>query len=201
MSCKTPSLYFHVSASFHHWFIYHKGDFPPDILKTVHQKVRTFEPVWNQYEKDILYSIPHYTGVTFPYTEIHVYYFVNPSYRPIPCIPDPVCINMAGNPDINLILLYLIHELVHVNIQFCNQFNALSLTLQEVIAYTVGNQVLKDILKEKALPIIKSFTIPWPYNFPHIAQHYTLDLTNTTILNLIKTGELTDKPITENHQR
>jgi hypothetical protein len=92
---------------------------------------------------------------------------------------------------LTLHVLYLIHELVHVIMQFDTRFSLLSLETQEAIAYVVGNKTLVDILGEKASPIIEKFTIPWPYDFPRIAQKYKkIPVGKTTILELVEKGIL-----------
>jgi hypothetical protein len=92
----------------------------------------------------------------------------------------------------NLHLLYLIHELVHVIMQFDSRFSLTPHDTQEGIAYIVGNKVLEDILGRNSRPIIDLFTIPWPYDFPATAQKYKrkICLDNTTVLELLEKGIL-----------
>ena len=186
-----PSVYFHISYSFHKWFLYHRGDFNPDLLNNLKEKVRSFEKLWTRHEDAVLTSIPHYTGIQWPYREIHVYCFENAQYYAVPCISDPVSINMTGK-NLNLHLLYLIHELVHVIMQFDSRFSCKPLDTQEGIAYIVGNKVLEDILGRNSRPVIDLFTIPWPYDFPATAQKYKrkICLDNTTVLELLEKGIL-----------
>lgn len=186
-----PRVFFHVSYSFHKWFLYHRGDFHPDTLNTLKEKVYHFEEMWTMYEKKVLELIPYYTGVQWPYTEIHVYCFENAHYYSVPCISDPVSINMTGE-NLELHLLYLIHELIHVIMQFDEKTCQLSLDAQEAAAYFVGNKVLEDILGDSAHCVIKSFTIPWPYDFLRIAQEFKekINLDEDTILTLIEKKRL-----------
>ena len=186
----TPRVFFHVSYSFHKWFLYYKGDFNPDSLDTLKEKVHTFEKLWSNYEEKILKLIPEYTGVLWPYIEIHVYCFENAEYYPVPCISDPVSINMTGGPP-ELQLLYLIHELVHVITQFDTRFSHLSLDTQEAISYFVGNRVLEDIL-EDAWETIDLFTVRWPYDFVRIAEKFKgrIDLHQGTVLDFLEKGIL-----------
>jgi len=113
----------------------------------------------------------------------------SPEYHAVPCISDPVAINMSGE-NLQLLLLYLIHELVHSIMQFDQRFSHLSLDEQEAAAYFVGNRVLEDILGENASSVIEAFTIPWPYDFPRIAKEYEgkINLDQDTILGLINKG-------------
>lgn len=186
----TPRVFFHVSYSFHKWFLYYNGDFNPDSLNKLKEKVHTFEELWSNYEEKILDLIPEYTGVLWPYTEIHVYCFENAEYYPVPCISDPVSINMTGEP-LELHLLYLIHELVHVITQFDSRFSRLSLDTQEAISYFVGKRVLEDILKD-ARNIIELFTVRWPYDFVGIAEKFKgrIDLHQGTVLDFLEKGTL-----------
>ncbi len=186
-----PQVFFHVSFSFHKWFLYYKGDFAPDRLDNLKEKVKKFEQVWTTHEERILTLIPTYTGVLWPYTELHVYCFENAPYYPVPCISDPVSINMTGE-NLELHVLYLIHELVHVITQFDERFSKVPLDTQEAIAYFVGNKVFEDVLKDDAYPIIELFTIPWPYNFPKIAEQFKgkINVEEDTVLNLIEKGIL-----------
>ena len=185
-----PQVYFHISYSFHKWFLYHRGDFNPENLEPFKKKVHHFEILWTTHEEKILSLLPHYMGVQFPFTEIHVYCFENADYYPVPCISDPVSINMSGE-QFNLHLLYLIHELVHVIMQFDTRFSTLSLDTQEAISYVVANKTLIDILGDEASPVIDIFTIPWPYDFPRIAKEFKkIPIDETTILELIQKGIL-----------
>lgn len=186
-----PCVFFHVSYSFHKWFLYYKGDFNPDLLDGLKEKVYRFEKVWSIHEKTVLPLIPQYTGMQWPYTEIHVYCFENPDYYSVPCISDPVSINMTGE-NLELHLLYLIHELVHVVMQFDEKGSQLSLDAQEAAAYFVGNKVLEDILGDNAHPVVKMFTISWPYDFLRIAKEFKerINLDEDTILTLIEEGTL-----------
>jgi hypothetical protein len=189
-SDRIPHVYFHISYSFHKWFLYHRGDFDPLNLESLKKKVSHFETVWASHEEKVLTTLPYYMGVQFPFTEIHVYCFENADYYPVPCISDPVSINMTGD-HLTLHVLYLIHELVHVIMQFDTRFSLLSLETQEAIAYVVGNKTLVDILGEKASPIIEKFTIPWPYDFPRISKKYKkIPVGKTTILELVEKGIL-----------
>lgn len=184
-----PQLYFHVSYSFHKWFLYHKGDFSPEFLDGLKEKVVQFEKLWAVHEKEILTLIPRYTGIGWPFSEIHVYCFENAEYYPVPCIADPVSINITGD-DLHLFLLYLVHELVHVIIQFDDRFNHVSLDTQETIAYFVGNRVCEDVLKEKAHRVIELFTVQWPYNFSRIAEEFKgkINVDENTVRELIEKG-------------
>ena len=186
-----PQLFFHISYSFHKWFLYYKGDFNPGYLRTLKDKVSLFETIWASYEKSILTLIPKYVGASWPFREIHVYCFENPEYYAVPCISDPLSINMSGG-DLQLFLLYLIHELVHFIMQFDERFSKLSLDAQEAAAYFVGNRVLEDILGHDAHFAIEAFTVPWPYDFPRIAREYKgiIDLDQSTIRELIEQGSL-----------
>ncbi len=181
-----PRIYFHVSYSFHKWFLYHRGDFDPECLDSLKRKVIAFEALWTAHEDEILTLIPLYMGVGWPFTEIHVYCFENAEYYPVPCISDPVSINMTGE-DLHLFLLYVIHELVHVIMQFHTTFSSASLRTQEAIAYFVANEVLSDVVSD-ASSVIKSFTIPWPCNFPQIAEEFKkkVNLEEHTALELLE---------------
>ncbi len=186
-----PQLYFHVSYSFHKWFLYYRGDFTPHSLDTLKEKVFLVEKMWRKYEEKVLTLIPEYVGVGWPYKEIHAYCFENPEYNPVPCISDPLSINMSGE-NLQLFLLYLIHELVHLITFFDERFSTISLEGQEVIAYFVANRVLEDILGDGASSVIELFTVPWPYDFPRIAEKYKgrINLGQRTILDLIGDGTL-----------
>lgn len=185
-----PEIIFHVSYPFHKWFLYYKGDFDPHFLDNLRKKVITFEKLWTAHEKKVLTLLPSYVGVGWPYTEIHVYCFENAEYYDVPCISDPVSINMTGD-NLELFLLYLIHELVHVIIQFDSRFSRLSLNSQEAVAYFVGNKVLEDIMEDPH-PVIDLFTVFWPYNFVEMAAKFKdkVNLTGTTVLELIERGIL-----------
>jgi len=189
-----PQIFFHVSYSFHKWFLYHRGDFDFRSMDNLKNKVIQFEKLWTDHEEKALKSIPIYVGALWPFKEIHVYCFESPEYYAVPCISDPVSINMDGE-NLHLWLLYLIHELVHLIMQFDQHFSNLSRDEQEATAYFVGNTVLEDILGENAIPIIKAFTIPWPYDFPRIAKEFEgkINLEKNTILNLINKGILGKK--------
>lgn len=152
-----------------------------------------FEKLWADHEEKILILIPKYLGAPWPFTEIHVYCFENPEYYPVPCISDPVSINMSGD-NMRLHLLYFIHELVHLIMQFDQHFSNLSLDEQEAAAYFVGNRVLEDVLKKDAHTIIEAFTISWPFDFPRIAKEYErkIDLDEDTVLSLIEKGVIGD---------
>jgi hypothetical protein len=170
--------------------LYYKGDFDPDYLTKLKEKVVKLEQLWSLHEKKILQLISKYTGVHWLYKEIHVYCFQNAPYYDVPCIADPVSINMGGE-NVGLHLLYLIHELVHVitqNAPFCQA----SLDTQEAIAYFVGNKVLEDILGEAAHTVIDLFTIPWPYDFCRIATMYKgkINLDQYTVVALLEKGIL-----------
>jgi hypothetical protein len=184
-----PCVFFHVSYSFHKWFLYHRGDFQPAYLDNLREKVCQFEKFWNTHEPTILTLISQYTGLQWPYTEIHVYCFENAQYYPVPCISDPVSINMTGEPQ-SLHVLYLIHELVHVITQFDDQGSSLSLDAQEAIAYFVGNRVLEDIVGKDAHPVIRMFTISWPYDFPKMVEQFKekMNIDEYTIVDLIEKG-------------
>ncbi len=186
-----PQVFFHVSYSFHKWFLYYKGDFTHELLDKLKDKVVQFEKLWMNHEKDVSTLIPRYVGAGWPFQEIHVYCFENAEYYPVPCIADPVSINMTGD-NLHLFLLYLIHELVHVIIQFDHRFSHLSLDAQEASAYFVGNKVCEDILGDRARAVIELLTIPWPHNFPKIAEEFKgkIDLDEDTILGLIEKGIL-----------
>ena len=185
-----PHLIFHISFSFHKWFLYYKGDFDPDSLTTLKEKVVNLEQLWSPHEKKIFQLISDYTGAPWLYNEIHVYCFKNAPYYDVPSIADPVSINMGGE-NVGLHFLYLIHELVHVitrDAPFCNA----SLDTQEAIAYFVANKVLEDILGECAHAIIDLFTIPWPYDFLKIAKMYKekIKLDQYTAAALLEKGLL-----------
>jgi len=184
-----PQLYFHVSYSFHKWFLYYKEDFTLGLLNSLKEKLYRFERLWADNEEKVLTLIPEYLGASWPFKEIHVYCFESPEYHSVPCISDPVSINMSGE-NLQLLLLYLIHELVHSIMQFDQRFSHLSLDEQEAAAYFVGNKVLEDILGENAGSVIRIFTIPWPYDFPRIAKEYErkIDLDKNTVLSLINKG-------------
>ncbi len=182
-----PSLYFHVSYSFHKWFLYYKGDFDPVYCEELKRKVVLFEDLWKKYEDRILTLISQYTGAEWPYTEIHVYCFENPDYYDVPCISDPVSLNMKGeNSDLHL--LYLIHELIHVITQFDDRIKTLPLDTQEAVVYFVGNRILGDVIGEKAHTTIDLFTVPWPYDFCKIAQKYKGINGEDTVIGLIEKG-------------
>ena len=125
-------------------FLYYKGDFDPRYLDRLTDNVVAFERLWSLHEKKILQLIPEYTGFQWLYKEIHVYCFQNAPYYDVPSIADPVSINMSGE-NLELHLLYLIHELVHVITQD-TRVHQVSLDTQEAIAFFVGNKVLEDIL-------------------------------------------------------
>lgn len=186
-----PHVIFHLSYPFHKWFLYYKGDFNPCYLNNLKDKVIALERLWNPHEKKILQLIPAYTGVQWLYKEIHVYCFQNADYYDVPCIADPVSINMSGE-NLELHLLYLIHELVHVITQVDARFTTLSLDTQEAIAYFVGNKVLEDILGDAAHAIIDLFTIPWPYDFCRIAQEFKgkINVDQDTVAALLEKGIL-----------
>lgn len=188
---ETPHVIFHLSYSFHRWFLYYKGDFNPSFLDNLRNKIIQFEELWTDHEETVLTLIPKYVGAPFPFKEIHVYCFENPDYYSVPCISDPVSINMTGD-NLQLSLLYFIHELVHLVIQFDESFSGLSLEAQEAAAFFVGNEVLQNILGDEAHPLIELFTVPWPYDFPGIAIKYRgrINLDKNTILNLIEKGVL-----------
>lgn len=182
-----PRVYFHISYPFHHWFLYYRGDFT-GVLETLKGKVARFEALWAEHEERILALIPRYLGRGWPHGEIHVYCFENADYYDVPCISDPVCVNMTGE-NVHLFLLYLIHELVHVIMQFDSTFCS-SLEVQEGISYCVGNRVLTDVLGEDAHEVIAQFTTRWPYDFVRIKRDYEgrVDLDEYTVVELLERG-------------
>lgn len=155
-------------------------------MEDLKRKVFQFENLWAEHEEKALTLIPKYVGAPLPFREIHVYCFETPEYHSVPCISDPVSVNMGGG-NLELLLLYLIHELVHLIIQFDQRFSNLSLDAHEAAAYFAGNKVLEDILGQDAYPVIKAFTIPWPYDFPRIAREYEdkINLNQDTVLHLV----------------
>ncbi len=185
-----PHIIFHISYPFHTWFLYYKGDFDPRYLDRLTDNVVAFERLWSLHEKKILQLIPEYTGFQWLYKEIHVYCFQNAPYYDVPCIADPVSINMSGE-NLELHLLYLIHELVHVITQD-TRVHQVSLDTQEAIAFFVGNKILEDILGDAAHAIIDLFTIPWPYDFCRIAEEFKgkINLDQNSIVELLEKGVL-----------
>lgn len=167
--------------------MYYKDDFTPRALDDLKEKVRQFENLWATHENKALMQIPDRLGAPWPFKEIHVYCFEGPEYRAVPCISDPVSINMGGE-NLPLLFLFFIHELVHLIMQFDERFSGLSLDEQEAVAYFTGNKVLEDTLGKDSQPIIEDFTIPWPYDFPRIVREYQgkIDLSQGTIIDLIE---------------
>lgn len=167
---RIPDVVFRISYSFHKWFLYHHGDFSPEELKDLRTRVSSLAMTWRQKKRKILLLIQKYTGISWKCDKIDVYFFRPPNYFNPPCISDPILIKFCEPEE--LTLLFLIHELVHVNTIFSEPFCYYDEEVHEAVAYFVAIQVLRDVLGGNTAEIEKMGTTSWPFNYTRLRTIY-----------------------------